>query len=311
MSWNVFVTRKIPNAGLELLQKHCARVDQFDSEAPIATQNFLAEVRDRDGILVMGNDRIDAALLSAATKLRIVSNFSVGYNNIDITEATRRRIVVTNTPGVLTEATADLTWALILAVARRVVEGDQLVRSGRWEGWTPTQMLGADIAGKTIGIVGAGRIGTAVAKRAAGFSMRVLTFTSRSSRADFDKLLLESDFICVHVPLTPATKHLFGEKEFRAMKPTAYFINVARGAVHDEVALVRALREGWIAGAGLDVYENEPQLQADLAGLANAVLLPHLGSATVETRSRMALLAAQNLLDVLGGRACPNVVNPF
>ena len=217
---------------------------------------------------------------------------------------------MTNTPGVLTEATADLTWALLLAVTRRIVEGDRLARAGNWRGWSPTQLCGADFAGKTLGIVGAGRIGAAVAKRAAGFSLRVLGVSSRSSRAEFEQLLRESDFITVHVPLTDATRYLFGEKEFRAMKPTAYFINMARGPVHDEATLVKALRQGWIAGAGLDVYEQEPQIDPGLRTLDNVVLLPHLGSAATETRRRMAVMAAENLLAVLAGKPCANIVNP-
>lgn len=320
MNWNVFVTRKISTAGVDLLHQHCARVDQSNSEVPLTSQSLLTEVRDRDGILVMGNDRVDAPVFDAAGgKLRVVSNFSVGYNNIEVAEATRRKIAVTNTPGVLTEATADLTWALILAVARRVVEGDRMVRAGQWQGWTPTQMLGVDLAGKTLGIVGAGRIGAAVARRATGFAMRIL-YNARSAHADiealgaqratFDELLRESDFLTVHVPLTSETRHMFGEKQFRAMKPTAFFINMARGPVHDEAALVRALREGWIGGAGLDVYENEPQFHPDLVKSPNTVLLPHLGSATVETRTRMSLMAAENLLAVLRGEKCANVVNP-
>jgi len=309
---NVFVTRQIPAEGLELLRKNCQQLEASDSEIPLPTAQLHNGARGRDGLLIMGNDRADAALFEAAgNQLRVISNFSVGTNNIDIAEASRRRIIVTNTPGVLTEATADLTWALMLTVARRIVEGDRFARTGKWQGWSPTQFLGTDISGKTLGIVGAGRIGTAVAKRAAGFSMRVLTFTSRSTRADFDQLLRESDFICVHVPLTAATKHLFSEKEFRTMKPSAYFINVARGGVHDEAALVKALQQGWIAGAGLDVFEEEPKIHPGLLDLENVVLLPHLGSSTTETRRRMAVMAAENLISVLAGRPCPNMVNPL
>ena len=311
MNWNIFVARRIPVAGLELLKQECRQVDQFDEEFAMPIDALHAAVRGRDGLLVMANDRADAALFTAAgPQLRVISNFGVGYNNIDVVEAKRRGIAVTNTPGVLTEATADLTWALLLAVTRRIVEGDRLARAGNWRGWSPTQLCGADFAGKTLGIVGAGRIGAAVAKRAAGFSLRVLGVSSRSSRAEFEQLLRESDFITVHVPLTDATRHLFGEKEFRAMKPTAYFINMARGPVHDEATLVKALRQGWIAGAGLDVYEQEPQIDPGLRTLDNVVLLPHLGSAATETRRRMAVMAAENLLAVLAGKLCANIVNP-
>ncbi len=319
MDWNIFVSRRIPQAGLDLLRKSLTRVDVFDEDAPMDHARLIEEARDRNGLLIMGSDQIDAAVLGVSPRLRVVSNLSVGYNNIDVAEATRRKIIVTNTPGVLTDATADLTWALILAVARRVGEGERFARSGQWKGWAVTQLLGTDVTGKTLGIVGAGRIGTAVAKRACGFSMKII-YTARSDkpamvalgakRVSFDEVLSQSDFVCVHVPLTPETRHLFGEREFRKMKPTAYFINVARGPVHDEVALVRALQEGWITGAGLDVFENEPQIAPGLLTLPNVVVLPHLGTATVETRSRMAVLAVENLLSVLRGEQCENVVNP-
>ena len=311
MSWNIFVTRRIPGAGLEYLKQQCRQVDQFDEEFAMSSAAFRQAAAGREGLLVMANDRVDAAFLAAAGRqLRVISNFGVGYNNIDVAEAQRRGIAVTNTPGVLTEATADLTWALLLAVTRRIVEGDRLARTGQWQGWSPTQLCGADFTGKTLGIVGAGRIGAAVAKRAAGFSLRVLEVSRRSPRTEFEQLLRESDFITVHVPLTDATRHLFGEKEFRQMKPTAYFINMARGPVHDELALVAALRQGWIAGAGLDVYEQEPQINPGLRTLDNVVLLPHLGSAATETRQRMARMAAENLVAVLAGRPCANIVNP-
>jgi len=299
-----------PPEGLEVLQGSAAKVDLHDDEAPLPRADLLSRVSGCDGVMVTGGDRCDGEFFAAAPKLKVISCCAVGYDNVDLAEATRRRIVVTNTPDVLTDAVADLTWALILSIARRVIEGDRLARSGEWRGWAPTQMRGADVAGKTIGIIGAGRIGTAVAKRAAGFSMRVFTVTRRSTRAELEATLRQSDFVSVHVPLTPETRHLFGEAEFRTMKPTAYFINMARGPVHDEAALVRALREGWIAGAGLDVYEHEPKISPELVRLPNTVLLPHLGSATIETRRRMAILAAENLLAVLDGRPCLNVVNP-
>jgi glyoxylate reductase len=320
MQRNVFVTCRIPNESLDVLRKADVKVDLDDGEAPLARVELLARVRDCDGVMVTGADRIDAQFFDAAPKLKALSCIAVGYDNVDLAEATRRRIAVTNTPGVLTDACADLAWALILGVARRVVEGDHLARSGEWRGLSNTLLLGVDVAGKTIGIVGAGRIGAAVAKRATGFSMRILYFARTAKpemdvlgakRVTFDEVLAESDFLSVHVPLTPETRHMFGEAEFRKMKPTARFINMARGQVHDEAALVRALQEGWIAGAGLDVYEHEPQINPGLVQLPNVLLLPHIGSATVETRRRMAILAAENLLDVLDGRPCPNIINPF
>ena len=311
MNWSVLVTRRIPLEGLDVLRQAGTRIDLHDEETSVPRSDFIARIRDCDAVMVTGSDRCDAELFAAASKLKVVSCIAVGYDNVDLAEATRRKIVVTNTPDVLTDACADLTWALILAVARRIIEGDRLARSGGWLGWAPTQLRGVDLAGKTLGIVGAGRIGTAVARRAAGFSMRVIFFSRRSPREKFDEILRESDFLCVHVPLTSETRHMFGEAEFRKMKPTAYFINVARGAVHNEAALARALREGWIAGAGLDVYEHEPKITPELLETPNTVLLPHLGSATVETRRRMAVLAAENLLAVLTGKPCPNVVNRF
>lgn len=319
MNWSVLVTRRIPSAGLDLLRQSGVNLASHDDEAPMPRAALLAQLPPCDGVIVAG-DRVDAQFLAAAPKLKVVSCVAVGYDNVDLAEATRRRIAVTNTPDVLTDAVADLTWVLILGVARRVIEGDRLARSGEWRGWAPTQLRGVDMAGKTLGIVGAGRIGAAVAKRATGFSMRLLYF-ARSAKpemealgakpAAFDEVLRESDFLCVHVPLTPDTRHMFGESQFRKMKPTACFINVARGAVHDEAALVRALREGWIAGAGLDVYEHEPKISPELVPMPNTLLLPHLGSATVETRRRMAMLAAENLLAVLDRRPCANIVNPF
>ena len=319
MKWNVFVTRRISAEGLEELRKADVNIDLHDEQEALPRDEMLARVRDCDGVIITGGERVDAGFFAAAPRLKVVSCHAVGYDNVDIAEATRRRIAVTNTPDVLTDATADLTWALLLGVARRVVEGDRLARSGEWRGLAPTLLLGVDVTGKTLGIVGAGRIGVAVAKRATGFSMRILYFARTAKpdmdalgarRATVDEVLRESDFLCVHVPLTAETRHLFGEAEFRKMKPTARFINMARGPVHDEAALARALREGWIAGAGLDVYEHEPKIDPELVRLPNALLLPHIGSATVETRRQMSILAAENLLAVLERRPCPNVVNP-
>jgi glyoxylate reductase len=320
MQCNVFVTRCIPAEGLDVLRKADIRIDVHDDEGPLPTAQLFPRLRDCDGVMVTGADPVDRQFFDAAPRLKVVSSIAVGYDNIDLAEATRRRIPVTNTPGVLTDACADLAWALILGVARRVVEGDRLARSGEWRGLSPMLLLGVDVAGKTLGIVGAGRIGAAVAKRATGFSMRILYFAHTAKpemdalgarQVSFDEVLRESDFVSVHVPLTPETRHMFGEAEFHKMKPTARFINMARGLVHDEAALARALREGWIAGAGLDVYEHEPRINPELVKMPNVLLLPHIGSATVETRRRMAILAAENLLAVLEGRPCPNVVNPF
>jgi glyoxylate reductase len=290
-----------------------------DEPDNLSRAEMLARIHDCDGAIITGGERVDAGLFAAAPRLKVVSCHAVGYDNVDVAEATRRRIVVTNTPDVLTDACADLTWALILGVARHVVEGDRLVRSGQWRGLSPTLLLGVEVSGKSLGIVGAGRIGVAVAKRAKGFSM-LIRYNARAAKPDmdalgakrvtFDEILRESDFISLHVPLTAKTRHMFGEAEFRKMKPSARFINMARGPVHDEAALARALREGWIAGAGLDVYEHEPKIDPELVRRPNTLLLPHIGSATVETRRRMAILAAENLLAVLRSEPCANVVNP-
>ncbi len=275
-------------------------------------------LREADAAICTLTDRVDASILAEATRLKILANYAVGYNNIDLAAATARGIVVTNTPDVLTDATADLTWALLLAVARRVAEGDAYVRSGDWSGWAPTQMLGTDVAGKTLGIVGMGRIGQAVAQRATGFNMRI-RYTSRTatvleqlpsqweSRA-LPELLRESDFVSLHVPLNNATHHLIGAPQFALMKPTAFLINTARGPVIDETALVDALLQRRLAGAGLDVFEQEPAFHPSLRELRQVVLLPHLGSATQATRVRMGMICLENIAAVVAGKPAPNQV---
>ena len=277
-----------------------------------------AGIRESQAVICTLNERFDGDMLAAAPSLRVIANYAVGYNNIDVDAAKARGVIVTNTPDVLTNATADITWALILAVARRVVEGDQLVRQNQWTGWSPTQMLGVDLSGKTLGIIGMGRIGLAVARRAAGFEMTVLYWTRSGrplqpanpawQRVSFEELLRRSDFLSPHIPLTPDTHHLLNDAALRLMKPTAFLINAARGPVVDEAALVTALREGRLAGAGLDVYEKEPELHPGLRELSQVVLLPHLGSATTETRIRMGLMCVENVLAVLEGKPAPNRV---
>jgi glyoxylate reductase len=268
------------------------------------------------------SDRIDAAVLDAGgPRLRAVCDYAVGYNNVDVAAATERGVLVTNTPGVLTDATADIAMGLIIAAARRIVEGDMALRAGEFTGWTPEFMLGLELRGAQLGIVGMGRIGEAVARRALAFGMRLATLPRSEGRLgggldgavrfmDLDELLESSDIISIHCPLTEQTRHLIDERALRRMKPTAVLVNTARGPIVDEAALVRALREGWIAAAGLDVYEQEPQLAPGLAECRNAVLAPHLGSATVTTRSAMASLVADNALAVLAGEVPPNCVNP-
>jgi len=321
VSISVYVTRRIPDEGLALLREHCDAVEVHAGEGPPSRRDLLTGVKGRDGLLCLLSDRIDAEVFdTAGPQLRAVANYAVGYDNIDVAEATRRRIPVSNTPGVLTETTGDLAWALMFAAARRVVEGDRMVRSGGWGGWGPMQLLGVDVWGSTLGVVGGGRIGAAVARRAAGFRMEVLYCDPRpcpeleaecgARRLPLDELLGEADFVSLHVPLTDETRHMIGARELRLMKRTAVLVNTSRGPVIDEAALADALRDGRIFAAGLDVYEREPALAPGLADLGNVVLLPHLGSATGRTRGRMARMAAGGLLAMLRSECPPNCVNP-
>jgi glyoxylate reductase len=274
---------------------------------------------DTDAIVCLLATKVDAALLARVPKLRVVSNVAVGYDNIDVAACTERGVVATNTPDVLTEATADLAWALLLAAARRVPEGDRYVRAGQWKKWDWTLFRGADVHGKTIGILGAGRIGQATGHRAVGFSMQVLytsrqrrllfEHTTQARRVDFKTLLRESDFLSVHVPLTKETRHLIGAKEFARMKPGAILINTARGPIVDEAALAKALKSGRLAAAGLDVFEHEPKIHPALLKLENVAILPHVGSATDSTRRKMVETALRNCIAALKGEVPPNALN--
>ncbi len=267
--------------------------------------------------IVTLTDRVEADTLAAARTLRVLANYAVVYNNIDVDAARQRGIVVTNTPDVLTDATADLTWALILSTARRIIEGDHLVRSGQWTGWTPTQLLGTAVTGTTLGIIGMGRIGQAVGQRAAGFRMTVCYHSHRAIEAaaqagwefrSLAALLRDSDVVTIHVPLTDETRHLIGAHELSLMRRSAILINTSRGPIVDEAALAAALHQGTLAGAGLDVFEDEPRIHPDLASLRQVVLLPHLGSATLTTRVEMGMICLKNIDAVLGGRPAPNRV---
>ncbi|MHB8508188.1 MAG: 2-hydroxyacid dehydrogenase [Candidatus Dormibacteria bacterium] len=314
----VHVTYPIPSPGLSILRERLDVNLREDESAPTQAE-LVAAAQGCEGLLTLVRDRVTDDVLEDLPMLRVVANYGVGYDNIDVAAATRRGVLVTNTPDVLTEATADLAFALILAVARRLGEGERLVRAGGFGGWDPRMLIGADVHGATIGLVGMGRIAQAVARRAAGFSMTVL-YHSRTEvaeavaagwqRVELEHLLTRADFVSVHVPLGPETRHLLDARRLRLMKSSAYLINTARGPVVDEAALVTGLREGWLAGAGLDVYEREPELAEGLAGLDNVVLLPHLGSATLGARSEMARVAATNLVRALGGHLPPNPVNP-
>lgn len=317
---SVFVSRQIPKAGLDLLRKHCD-VNVWPHDRAPTTKELIANCRDKDALVCLLTEKIDAAVLAAAPRLRIVANVAVGFDNLDVAAGTAAGVIMTNTPGVLDETTADLAFALLMATARRIAEGDRLVRSGTWMGWDIMQLLGHDVHHAKLGIVGFGRIGRGMARRARGFAMEVSYHDAQRVPAGveqelsakfvpFEQLLRESDFISVHVPLMPETHHLIDARALRMMKPTAILINTSRGPVIDEAALVAALRDGAIAGAGLDVYEHEPKLTSGLAALPNVVLLPHIGSASIATRGKMAEIAAQNVIAFFEGRTPPTALNP-
>lgn len=316
----VFITRNIPGPAIDNLREH------FDvyvnpNDRVLTRDELLSGVKGMDAVLSQLTDIIDSEVFDAAgEQCRIFADYAVGYNNIDVSEATKRSIIITNTPDVLTDSTADMAWALLFAVSRRVVEGDKYVRAGKYKGWTPTMLLGMDVSGKKVGIVGAGRIGMNFARKARGFNMEIL-YTGRKPNEYFEKnlgakfldketLLKEADFVTLHVPLTSFTKHYIGEKELQLMKKTAILINTSRGPVVDEKALARALKKGEIWGAGLDVFENEPDVEQELIELDNVVIVPHLGSATEETRTNMGIIASRNIIKVLNGDMPETCVNP-
>jgi glyoxylate reductase len=317
MKPKVFLTRRMPPAVMERLERETDLT--WHSEDRAATKaEIIAGLKGRDALFCNILDRIDAELFDACPDLKVVANFGVGFNNIDVAAATARKIPVTNTPGVLTAATADIAFALLMNVARRIGEGERMVRAQKWTGWQPLQLLGVDLVGATLGIIGYGRIGRAVARRAQAFDMRVIYWNrtrlpaseeAGATCASFDDVLRQSDFVSLHVAYNSETHHLLGEKQFTLMKPTAFVINTSRGAVIDEAALVRALQTKRIAGAGLDVFEREPQLEPGLCELENVVLAPHLGSATIGTRTKMGMIAVDNLLAVCAGQRPPNCVN--
>lgn len=316
---NVYVTRKLPGHSLDKLQSIC-NVTVYPEDRNITKAELLEIVAEQDALITMLSDPIDAEVIEAGHKLKVIANYAVGFNNIDVEAATKRKIAVVNTPDVLTDATADFAWALLMSAARRVIEGDVMTRNGKFEGWAPELLLGVEVYGKTLGLIGAGRIGRAVAKRAQGFDMRVLYHnrTRLSEKVekeynleyvDLKTLLKESDFVSLHCPLTPETKYLIGEAELNMMKPTSVLINTARGPVVDEVALVQALRDGVIYSAGLDVFEDEPALKPGLAELPNVVLAPHIASAGIETRAKMVNMVVNDVIAVLKGERPLNPVN--
>jgi len=320
----VFVTRPLPDSGIQLLTSALGEdsVVVASRDHEISREDLLEQVSGIDALLPILGDTVDARVMDAAgPSLKIIANYAVGYNNIDVAAATERKIAVTNTPGVLTETTADLAWSLLMAAARRIGESERYLRADKWHAWGAQLFLGVDVHGKTLGIFGMGRIGQAIARRARGFDMRVLytdpvrlePSLERELNATFvDKptLLAESDFVSIHCPLLPETTRAFGAPEFKAMKPAACIVNSSRGPVIDEAALAAALKSGEIFAAGLDVYENEPEVHPDLLACENAVLAPHIGSASRETRAKMAEMAARNILARLEGERPPNCVNP-
>ena len=320
MKPRVYVTRLLPQAAMDKVHSFCeAKI--WEGELPPPRDVLLQNVPEVEGLLTLLTDKVDSELMDRAKKLKVISNCAVGFDNVDVKEATKRGIIVGNTPGVLTDTTADFAFALLMAAARRVVEGDRVVRAGKWKTWGPMILLGQDVHNSTLGIIGFGRIGLAVAKRAQGFGMRILySDVIRNKQAeselgieyvDMNRLLAESDFITVHTNLTPETHHLIGQKQFELMKKTAILVNTSRGPIVDNMALYNALRSGKIGYAALDVTEPEP-LPADhpLLTLENVIVVPHIASASVATRTKMGLMAADNLIAGLKGEMPPNPVNP-
>ena len=317
---SVFCTCKLPEPARSILE---AKVNTrfWLQDDPVPKEKIITEVKNTDGLLCLLTDPIDKEVIDAAENVKVISQVAVGYDNIDIKAATKRGIYVTNTPGVLTETTADLTWALLMTAARRIVEADNYVREGKWKiPWTLTMMLGSDVHGKTLGVIGLGKIGSAVSRRAKGFQMKIL-YHGRSRKLGLEKeldakyveletLLREADFVTLHVPLTTETRYMIREQEIKLMKNTSFLINTSRGHVVEEKALYKALKEGWIQGAALDVHTKEPiDPENPLLKLDNVVVSPHIGSASRETRTKMAVMAANNLVSVLEGRIPPNLVN--
>ena len=316
----VLVTREISSDAIKRLKQHFV-VESNQQDRPVGATQLIRKLKGKDGVVTLTTDIISEAVLAKNPQLKIVSNVAVGYNNLDLVAATKRGVMMTNTPGVVDDTTADLTWALILAAARGLTNADKAVRAGKWKRWRMMEFLGQDIYGKTIGIIGFGRIGRGVARRAMGFGMKVL-YASRSraseateqefraSYVDKHTLLRESDVVTLHLPLFPETRHYIGAKEIAMMKKTAILVNASRGPIVDERALVRALKAGRIAGAGLDVYEKEPALSPGLTSLANVALTPHIGSGSFDTRLKMSNMAVTNCIAGLTGQRPPNLLNP-
>lgn len=315
----IFVTRKIPEPGLDFLRKY-HEIEVNPQERVLSKKEIIQGLKGKDGLLCLLTDIIDKEIIESEPNLKMIANYAVGYNNIDVKTATKHKILVSNTPDVLTDTTAEMAWALLFSVARRIVEADRFTRQGKFKGWAPMLMHGQDVTGKTLGVIGTGRIGTAFALKSKGLKMNILYYDRVKNKqieeelfakkVELDRLLKESDFISLHVPLLTATYHLIGEKQLKIMKKTAILINTSRGPIVDEKALVKALKNNWIFGAGLDVYEHEPQINKELLKLDNVILQPHSASATTETRTKMAIIAAKNMITGLKGEIPPNCINP-
>jgi len=309
---NVFITRKIPQTAIDLLVNEGFDVSVYGKDNAAGKNILMKQTKDADGVITLLNDRIDAEIIANMTRCRVIANYAVGYNNIDIEAADKKKIIVTNTPDVLTESTADLAVTLLLACSRRILEGHSMVVNGKFNGWKPELLLGVELKNKYAGIIGAGRIGTAAAKRLKAFGCKIIYFSRKrnpslenetgAKKVNLDTLLKKSDFVSIHVPLNSETKFLLDKEKLSLLKPSAIIINTARGEILDETALIQMLKEKKLFAAGFDVYTNEPEINKKLLKLKNVVLLPHLGSATVEARGEMALLAAKNVINVLKGR---------
>lgn len=320
MKSKVLVTREVFDETLDYLAQHC-EVESNQADTAYAPEELARRVADKDGVMCCLTDRIDAALLAAGQRLKVVANIAVGYNNIDLAACSARGVMATNTPGVLDDSTADLAWALMLATARRITEVESYIRGGEWTGWRLKQWLGVDVHHATLGIIGMGRIGQVIARRAAGFDMKVIYSNRKrvapeieqrlnAEYASRDDLLARADFVVLQMPYSAETHHLIGAAQLKMMKPAAILINSTRGGVVDDAALIEALKKGTIRGAGLDVFENEPKLNPGFLELKNVVLAPHIGSSTQATRRAMAMTAAQNLVAALSGGTPPNLLNP-
>jgi gluconate 2-dehydrogenase len=320
MKPKILVTREVFDETLDYLAQHC-EVESNQQDLPFTAAALVQRLAGKDGVMCCLTDRVDGALLGSSARLKIVANIAVGYNNIDVAACTARGVMATNTPGVLDDSTADLAWALMFAAARRLTEVESYIRAGEWTGWRLKQWLGVDVHHATLGIIGMGRIGQVIAKRASGFDMRVLYHNRKPLAKDIEQrlnatyvgmneLLAQSDFVILQVPYSPQTHHLIGAAELKSMKPTAILVNSTRGGVVDDAALIAALRAGTIRGAGLDVFENEPKLDPGFLALRNVVLAPHIGSSTEATRRAMAMTAAKNLVAGLTGKTPPNLLNP-